>query len=51
MNAKKSFFKSFLSKGIQNRQSSVFIEVIPVLSIEPKAVTRNAGKFSLLINN
>ncbi|XP_074635576.1 uncharacterized protein LOC141893971 isoform X3 [Acropora palmata] len=32
----------YAAKGIQNRQSSVFIEVIPVLFIEPKAVTRNA---------
>ena len=42
------FVKSLFSKGIQNRSSTVFIEVIPVLVIEPKAVTRSVGKYSIL---
>ena len=48
-NSNSFFVKSLFSKGIQNRSSTVFIEVIPVLVIEPKAVTRSVGKYSILI--
>ncbi|XP_067032059.1 uncharacterized protein [Acropora muricata] len=36
-------YTCYAAKGIQNRSSTVFIEVIPVLVIEPKAVTRSVG--------
>ncbi|XP_074636328.1 uncharacterized protein LOC141894547 isoform X1 [Acropora palmata] len=36
-------YTCYAAKGIQNWSSTVFIEVIPVLVIEPKAVTRSVG--------
>ena len=47
------FALSLFSKGIQNRASTVFIEVVPAggSDIVPTVSTKSVGKYSILINS
>ena len=40
-----SFFYNLFSKGNQNGTASAFVEVVPVLEIKPRTVTKRVGKY------